>query len=115
MGVVAGAGWPRRWEMRRARARTGHKDGSLVMEWPMVSPRVQFFWSVKVKDTKVAWLTSFKEALAAGMDRLPSWAKVTSQMRKGEERASEARLLVQTYSPARSRKKNPMMMRSRVA
>lgn len=69
-------------------ASTGQNLGSVVEPWPMVSPFTPFFWSEKVRATKLAALTSFKEHVEAGRLDRRRVLKRTSSNRKGVLRCS---------------------------
>ena len=56
-GLFGAARDCRRCRTRRTRAFTGHRLGLPLRPRPMTSPRTPFFWSVKVRLTKVAALS----------------------------------------------------------
>jgi hypothetical protein len=105
-GVCGGALNVRRWRMRRMTARTGHAWRSPERPWPTVSPRTAFFWSVKMRMTKVA------ESRVAGDAVSRSIGMPWCQRRTSARVNGCGSFPVMVHLPGRSRKKKASQIRS---
>jgi len=107
-GVFAGALLVQRWMSLRAKAQTGHTIGSPEVLKPITSPLTPFFWVSKVRDAKVAALSSWSVAFTRSKRR-----GLTKSCTELKVNGCES-LLASVYLPAGRRKKKASRIMSDV-